>query len=609
MGVVFGDLGTSPLYALQDAFNSNYGITCSAANVLGVISLFLWSLIIIVCIKYVAVLMRADNRGEGGILALLSLLIAKGHGRRVGVWVMIALLGTAMLYGDGVITPAISVLSAMEGLQVATSAFIPYILPLTVIILLLLFIIQPLGTGRIGFLFGTILALWFGVIAVLGVCSVWKTPEVLWALDPLCGVKFFIHHGVHGLITLGSVVLCITGVEAFYADMGHFGPLPIRVAWYGVALPSLMLNYLGQGALLLRLPQNFSHPFFSLVPSWAIYFIVILAAAATIVASQALITALFSLTHQAVQLYLSPRVKIIHTSNKIIGQIYLPVLNWLLMLATITVVFIFRTSDNLAAAYGFAVSVTMAMTTVLLLFFLRLRWAWSYAKIAFTAGVFLLIDLAFVVANALKFFEGAWFTVALGFGVFLLMATWYFGHHYLIARVRHHGIPLLDFLENLKNSSVIRVKGTAVFLAQHVELVPKSLLHQLKHNQVLHERVILLTITNKETPVVESHQRLEITELPMNIKAVVANFGFKEKPFAMKILHDIAKKENTPHYDLMSTTFFLGKLNIMLSARHHGISAWLLNLFLWMRRNENDATQYFGLPPDRVVALGSLVVF
>lgn len=484
LGIVFGDLGTSPLYALQEAFHPQRGVVASADNVLGCTSLFLWSLIVMVSFKYVWVLMRADNQGEGGILALLALLVRdlsqgasarKGQTRWGGLWLLLALVGTAMLYGDGVITPAISVLSAVEGLSVATPAFDPYIVPLTVVILVGLFLIQSKGSGRVGAAFGPILALWFVVIALLGIVSLAATPAALAAFDPRHAVDFFSRNGFRGFEALGAVVLCLTGGEALYADMGHFGRRPIRLAWYGLALPALVLNYLGQAALLLRQPAAADRPFYAMVPDWALLPMVGLATLATIVASQALISAVFSLTHQAMHLGLSPRQRVVHTSAATRGQIYMPGLNWLLMLATIAVVLGFRSSASLAAAFGLAVSVTMAITTVLFMALARQRWGWSIGRILAMTGVLIVADWAFVGANALKFADGGWLPMALGGLVLLAMLSWRYGR-YQMARAHQPGDGLLleDFIVSLAGSPPHRVEGTAIFLNERAPRCPRS---------------------------------------------------------------------------------------------------------------------------------------
>ena len=615
LGIVFGDLGTSPLYALQEAFHPERGVAATAENVMGAVSLFLWSLFVMVSLKYVLVMMRADNRGEGGILALLSLLVGErkaGHvGRGAKRWIFLALIGTAMLYGDGVITPAISVLSAIEGLQVATPAFAPYIVPITVLILILLFAIQPFGSGKVGVVFGPILFAWFIVIAILGLWALRQNPAILGALNPMHGVQFFIRNGGRGFIALGAVVLCLTGGEALYADMGHFGRKPIRLDWYGLALPALALNYLGQGALLLNQPAAADRPFYSMVPAWGLYPMVALAALATIVASQALISAVFSLTRQAAQLGYSPRVAVIHTSGAVIGQVYLPTLNWLLMVATIALVILFRTSDNLAAAFGLAVSVTMAITTVLFGALARTRWNWSWWSVLAVAGVFLIADTAFALANTLKFKEGGWLPIVMGIVIFAIMGSWFTGRAVLANARRERALPLAEFIESLAVSPPHRVLGTAVFLAQDVDVVPVELLHHLKHNQILHERVVLLTMVTEEVPRVPDAERVRIEQLKLGFVKVVARFGFMEEANVPHTLDLAAARSGCEAFEPMTTTYFLGHQTLVLPQGRRKWEGWWrrwsLALFIFLGRNEHNAILRYGLPPNRVVELGQHV--
>ena len=616
LGIVFGDLGTSPLYALQEAFHPGRGVVATPENVIGCLSLFLWSLILMVSLKYVLILMRADNHGEGGILALLALLIGDSEGvarsgapgrqaRRTGLWIVLALVGTAMLYGDGVITPAISVLSAVEGLSVATPAFAPFVVPLTVLILIALFAVQSKGSGRVGVAFGPILALWFVVILALGLVSVVQTPAVLAALNPVAGIEFFQRNGFHGFEALGAVVLCLTGGEALYADMGHFGRGPIRIAWYGLALPALVVSYMGQAALLLREPAMADHPFYAMVPAWALYPMVALATLATIVASQALITAVFSLTNQATQLGLSPRFRVVHTSAATQGQIYLPALNWLLMIATIAVVVGFRSSDSLAAAFGLAVSTTMAITTVLFANLAWSRWHWSAWRVAAIAGTFLFVDLAFVCANALKFADGGWLPVLLGVGVFLLMLSWRYGRSRLVAARQGTGVLLEDFVTNMVAHPPHRVEGMAVFLSERGPEVPTVLLHHLKHNQVLHAQVMLLSLETADAPRVQPGERLTLYAFGQGFYRLVARHGFMESPNVPELLEQAAATCGGPAYDHMQTSFYLGRESLTLPHGWNLVSAVLLRLFIWMRRNELDATSHFGIPANRVVEMGA----
>jgi KUP system potassium uptake protein len=616
LGVVFGDLGTSPLYALQEAFHGGRGVTPTPDNVLGIVSLFLWALILMVSVKYVAVLMRAGNRGEGGILALLALLIGdrKHPVRRMSVFVALALLGTAMLYGDGLITPAISVLSAVEGLQIATPTFQPYVVPITIAILVGLFAVQYRGSGRVGAVFGPVLALWFVVIAILGVHAIGQDPSILAALNPLHGFRFFARNGMHGFLALGAVVLCLTGGEALYADMGHFGPNPIRVAWYFLALPALVASYLGQGALLLLHPAAADRPFYSMVPTWGLYPMVALATAATIIASQALISAVFSLTRQAAQLGYSPRVHVVHTSGSSIGQIYLPGLNWMLLVGTIVIVLAFRSSDRLAAAFGLAVSTTMAITTILFAAVARTRWRWPRWRVAGLAGVFLVADVSFVIANAFKFRDGGWLPVVLGAAVFVIMSTWQMGRRLLSDAARQRGMPIADFLTSLAINPPHRVLGTGVFLTAEASNVPLVLLHHLKHNQVLHQNVVLLTLITEEVPRVPELERVHTTELSLGFYSVVARHGFMEQPDVPAVVERAAagcavNGNRALANELGRTTYFLGRVTIVPPAAHTvgRMMQWRVKLFQLLKRNERSANLYFHIPANRVVELGTRV--
>ena len=605
LGVVFGDLGTSPLYALQEAFHGNRGVVPTPANVIGMVSLFLWALIMMVSVKYVALLMRAGNRGEGGILALLALLTRRGAPRGAGIFVLLALFGAAMLYGDGIITPAISVLSAVEGLAIATPNLAPSVIPITIGILILLFAVQPYGSGRVGVFFGPILATWFVVIAILGAHSLASNPAALAAFNPIHAIRFFGRNGAHGFLALGAVILCLTGGEALYADMGHFGRRPIRLAWYGLALPSLALSYLGQAAHLLRHPEAASRPFYSTVPLPYLYPMVILATMATIVASQALISAVFSLTRQATQLGFLPRVQIVHTSGAVAGQIYLPALNWILMLATISIVAAFRSSDRLAAAFGLAVSATMAITTILFGAVAHRRWRWSWPLVILVCGTFGIADAAFFAANAIKFVDGGWLPLLIGATVFAVMSTWSTGQKLLQASERERTIPLTVFLDSLALHPPHRVRGTAVFLARDKEGVPLVLLHHLKHNQVLHETVVLLTITTAEVPVVDERARTTVESLPLGFHRVVGRFGFMEEPNAPAILAQ-ASKAGVPLVP-ERTTYYLGRTTLVPPSERktRKMGSLRLRLFTFMKRNDRSVTLYFDMPPNRVVELGT----
>jgi KUP system potassium uptake protein len=609
LGIVFGDLGTSPLYAMQEAFHGTHGVMPTPENVVGIVSLFLWSLILMVSVKYVLMLMQADNRGEGGLLALLALLVGGRTGRvtRRGAlrWVLLAMFGTAMLYGDGVITPAISVLSAIEGIEVATPAFSHYVVPLTVVILVALFAIQPLGSGKVGVAFGPVLAIWFVVIFALGVASLARTPAILAAFNPVNGVIFFMRNGFHGFLALGAVVLCLTGGEALYADMGHFGARPIRLAWYGLALPALTASYLGQGALLLRDPHAAARPFYSAVPAWALYPMVVLATLATIVASQALISAVFSLTRQAAQLGLSPRMTVKHTSSSTIGQIYLPGLNWMLMIGTIAVVLLFRSSDRLAAAFGIAVSTTMAITTMLFAALAHVRWKWPIWRIALVAGVFMLVDLAFVAANAMKFADGGWLPLAIGALTFLASSSWLVGLRALRQSRKDSGLPLDLFISSLAVSPPTRVNGSAVFLMAPGSSVPTTLLHHLKHNQVLHQQVVLLTLMTEEIPRTSPAERCQVEHYDQGFVRITARYGYLETPHVPQLLEQASKQFGIAACNPMTTSFYLGRESLVATVHGSLLRRLLLNLFIWLHRNETDVTVHLSLPPNRVVEMGA----
>lgn len=603
LGVVFGDIGTSPLYALQDSFHGSRGVAPTEANILGVLSLFFWSLLFIVSFKYILVIMRADNRGEGGILALTALTGARSADAcgPVPIVIGLGLFGAALLYGDGVITPAISVLSAIEGLNVATPVFEPYVVPMTLVLLVGLFAIQPFGTARVGSYFGPVLATWFVAIAALGISQIAANPSILRALDPRHGVRFFAAHGISGLPILGAVILCLTGAEALYADMGHFGKKPIRLAWFTLALPSLALNYLGQGAVLLRMPDAAEQPFFRMAPHWSIYPLVILATAATIVASQALITAVFSMTHQAAQLGFCPRFRVVHTSAGERGQIYLPAANWVLMVGCMALVVGFRESSRLAAAFGLAVAGTMAITTILFGVVARTRWRWSWPVVIGLTGLFLAVDLAFFGANVLKFVEGGWLPLAIGSVVMLLMTTWYRGRALLHRYVYEDPVSVDAFLASLKEHPVHRIPGTAVFLSRKGTGVPLALLQNVRHNHVLHQRVVLLSISTEEIPFVAGRDRLGVNTHPEGIIVLDARYGFMEQPNVPALLRPLGLLSSPE-----TTTYYLSKETIIPSARP-GMAIWREALFGVLQKNASPATASFGLPADQVVELGTQV--
>ncbi|HEY6099035.1 MAG TPA: potassium transporter Kup [Anaeromyxobacter sp.] len=612
LGVVYGDIGTSPLYALKECFSGPHGVAPEPANVLGVVSLVIWALTFVVTFKYLAFVMRADNRGEGGILALMA-LVGKTETTKAGrgVLLVLGLFGAALLYGDGVITPAISVLGAIEGVAIAAPALAHLVAPITVVILVLLFLFQKRGTATVGAVFGPIMVVWFVSIAVLGVRGILIDPGVLRAVSPVHGIRFFAAHGGHGFLVLGAVVLVITGAEALYADMGHFGSRPIRVAWLAVAMPTLLLNYMGQGAALLHDPAAARNPFYLLAPQWALYPMIAIATVAAIVASQALISGAFSLTQQAVQLGYCPRVTIRHTSYTEFGQIYIPEVNWLLGLATIALVLQFQTSSSLAAAYGIAVTGTMAITTLLFHRVARDQWLWSRWTAWPLTLVFLAVDLAFFAANLVKLEEGGWFPLAAGALVFTLMSTWKRGRELLAAQLRDAGLPLELFLSDIARKNPLRVPGTAVFMTSNVGSVPPVLLHHVKHNKVLHERVVLVSLLSEEIPSVPEPERVAVRELGCGFHQVIARYGFMETPDAPAMLESIPKRDIPgPKLRLvpMETTYFLGR-ETLLPTGSSRMATWRKRLFIVMARNAQTASSFFRLPPNRVVEMGAQIQF
>ncbi|MFT3712130.1 MAG: potassium transporter Kup [Archangium sp.] len=603
LGVVYGDIGTSPLYAFRECFGGHEPLQVNDTNVLGVLSLITWALVLVVSVKYLALVLRADNHGEGGILALMALVMRKG-GRARWVVVGLGIFGAALLYGDGIITPAISVLSALEGIAVVKPGFTPFILPLSIVVLVLLFAIQRFGTGGVGALFGPVTFLWFLALAALGMKGIMQHPAVLAALNPMHGVSFFLAHGVGGSLVLGGVFLAVTGGEALYADMGHFGVKPIRVSWFALVLPALLLNYFGQGALVLENPKAVENPFFLLAPSWAVLPLVALSTAAACIASQAVISGAFSLTRQAVQLGFCPRLEIVHTSATQIGQIYVPGVNWALMLAVMALVLGFKTSSNLAAAYGIAVSSTMVITALLAFLVAREMWKWSLGLALFVFGGFFVIDTSFLVANTVKILDGGWFPLALAVGIFLLMTTWSRGRVVLNERLQETSLPLDSFLESFTVTKVLRVPGTSVFMTGNASGTPPALLHNFKHNKVVHERVVLLTVQTTDTPHVAQEERLTVTPLEHGFVRVVARFGFMQSPEVPGLLQAFAQNGLTLRE--MDTSWFLGRETLLPTSRS-GLSTWRKALFGWMSKNARPATAYFRLPPNRVVELGSQI--
>jgi KUP system potassium uptake protein len=604
LGVVFGDIGTSPLYALRECVNGSHGVAPTHENLLGILSLIVWSLTMVVTVKYLTFIMKADNAGEGGILALLALVPARKVKSAIHItWTTaLVIFGAALLYGDGVITPAISVLSAVEGLAVATTALKPGILPLTCVIIVVLFLVQRHGTAGIGRVFGPIMGVWFATIAVLGARQILRHPSVLEALSPVHALRFFANHHGHGFLVLGAVVLVITGGEALYADMGHFGRRPIRLAWYAFVMPALLLNYFGQGALVLENPAAGANPFYAMVPPGLIYPMVILATMATIIASQALISGAFSLTRQAIQLGFFPRVTIIHTSGEAEGQIYIPEINAALLVACVWLVLSFKESSALAAAYGIAVTGTMSITSVIYFQVLTRAWHWPRWRAIPLVGLFLVFDLAFFGANLMKFFDGGWFPVGLAAVIFVVMTTWKKGRALLARNLADKLLPVSLFLEDLKSMKPPRVPGTAVFMSSNPNGVPVVLLHHWKHNQVLHETVVLLSIMSENLPEIAANRRIRVNDLGQGFFHITAFYGFMQTPNVPDVMQQAAAEHRVP-YQRASTSYYLGR-ETLLATQKSGMHRWRKALFSFISRNSRSATQYFAIPPDRVVELG-----
>jgi KUP system potassium uptake protein len=606
LGVVYGDIGTSPLYALRECFHGPHAIAPTPQNILGVLSLIFWSLIIVISIKYLVFVLRADNHGEGGILSLTALATPiKPSGRSEHTFlIMLGIFGAALLYGDGVITPAISVLSAMEGLTVATPVLSRFVVPLTIVILVGLFLFQSRGTAKVGKIFGPVMLVWFAALAVLGVAQMLRHPSVLVAVSPQYAAEFFIQNGWHGFLILGAVFLVVTGGEALYADMGHFGIRPIRLVWFSIVLPALLLNYFGQGALLLDDPEAAHSPFYRLAPGWALYPMIVLATSAAVIASQAVISGAFSLTMQAVQLGFSPRLKINHTSTREYGQIFIPAVNWALMIGCIAIVIGFRTSSNLAAAYGVAVTSTMVITTILFYIVARNVWGWSALIAAPLCLFFLVIDIAFFGANIIKVADGGWFPLLLAWIVFTVMTTWKTGRRILNERIQREARPLEDFLENMERHPPRRVPGTAIFMNGNASRTPPALLHNLEHNKVLHKRVLFLTVKTKLVPFVPPEERVETEQLGNGFYRLKVYYGFMEDPDIPKVLAHLQTPGLT--YDRTDTTYFLGRETI-IAAKRPGMALWREKLFSIVAHNATSATAYFCLPPDRVVEMGEQI--
>ncbi len=605
IGVVYGDIGTSVLYAFKEVFASGH-VPITTDNVLGVLSLFFWALTIVVSVKYVALIMRADNNGEGGLMALLALasMSTKDNPRMRGILVVLGVFGVALFFGDGVITPAISVLSAVEGLEVVTPTAKPYVVPISLIVLVLLFVVQRRGTGDIGKFFGPITAVWFLAIGVVGFVHIAGNPEVLRAVSPVHAIRFSFEHHQLAFITLGAVFLCVTGAEALYADMGHFGKKPIRIAWFGLVLPSLVLNYFGQGALVLADPATAENPFFKMMPAWALLPMVVLATAATVIASQALISGAFSATKQTIQLGFLPRLSILHTSVRDTGQIYIPAVNWLLLAGVVAAVGVFGSSSALAAAYGISVSLVMVITTVMTFFVLRYRWGYPMWLCVGATGFFFVIDSAFFASNSLKIVQGGWFPLVMAIGLYIVMSTWKEGRRLLNSKIRDDAIDLPSFLDAVFVSPPIRVDGTAVFLTAEVGTVPNAMLHNLKHNKVLHANNLFVTVKNHEVPWIGLSKRLEIDSLGHDCWQVVIHYGFKNDPDVPKALQQI--KGRGCEMNSMTTSYFLSR-DTVVPTIGTGMAQWREKLFAQMHHNASAAADFLNLPNNAVVELGSKI--
>ena len=603
LGVVFGDIGTSPLYAMRECFSGAHGVPLTELNILGVLSLIVWALFIVVSGKYLLFVMRADNKGEGGILALMALLQPKDQLRRrnINLVVILGLIGAVLLYGDGIITPAITVLGAVEGLKVVTPLFEPYVLLITVMIIVSVFLMQRKGTAKIGKVFGPIILVWFLVLAAMGVSGILNHPAIFNALNPWHGARFLMEHKFHGFVVLGSIFLVVTGGEALYADMGHFGLRPIRLGWFYIALPSLLIHYFGQGALLIAKPETIANPFFSLAPSSLLYPLVILSTSAAVIASQALITGAFSLSQQAVQLGFLPRIQIKHTSADERGQIYIPVVNWALMIGTLLVVLMFKSSSALAAAYGIAVTGTMAITTILTCLVARRLWGWNMAAVGLIAAVLLTVDMAFLISNSLKIIHGGWFPLLLGAVLFTVMTTWKRGRQILAKRLIASTMPIEDFVSQVIPTVKFRVPGQAVLLTGRAEGTPPALLHNLKLNKVLHETVVLLTIITDEVAHVDPEDRMVIEPIGANFYRAIAKYGFMDAPDVPQLVH-LCRTKGIP-IDPDAAIYVLGRETV-IATEIPGMALWREHLFAFMSRNAQSAMAYFKLPAAQVIEIG-----
>ena len=607
LGVVFGDIGTSPLYTMKEVFSAgHHPLALNAGNVYGILSLITWALILIVSVKYVAFIMRADNRGEGGIMALLALASRNVEGNKVKQRniMLLGILGACMFYADGMITPAISVLSAVEGLEIAAPKLHNAIVPITLVVLFGLFWAQSKGTAVVGKLFGPVMLLWFGTLGVLGAINIAHDPSILKALNPFYAEQFFVHQPWIAFVALGAVVLAVTGAEALYADMGHFGRFPIRLAWFGFVLPALLLNYFGQGALMLHNPVAVKNPFYLLAPEWALFPLIGLATLATVIASQAVITGAFSVSRQALQLGFLPRMHIQHTSESEQGQVYMPRVNWGLMIAVMALVIGFRSSGNLAAAYGIAVTGDMVITTLLAAVVFREVWHWSKLKTGLLIGLFLIIDLAFFGANVLKIPDGGWVPLVIGLIIFVLMLTWKSGRTLLMKKIKSEAMEITPFIEAIASHPPPRVPGTAVFLTPNPEGVPHAMLHNLKHNKVLHEKVVILTVKFLDVPHTNQEERISVEAMLHEFYRITVRYGFKDEP---DIPRDLALCEARGIYlDPMDTSYFIGK-EILIASQTSEMAIWRKKIFIGMFRSAETITNQFKLPPNRVVELGSQV--
>ncbi|WP_137938554.1 potassium transporter Kup [Chitinivorax sp. B] len=607
IGVVYGDIGTSPLYTMKECFTGPHALSPTPSNILGVLSLIFWSLLIIVSLKYVVFIMRADNQGEGGSMALMALAqrcLRDDQSRGRWLLMLAGIFGTSLFFGDGMITPAISVLSAVEGLGVIAPALHSYVIPVTLTVLVFLFTVQRYGTASVGKAFGPIMVVWFLSLGSMGLASILRAPDVLTALNPFFAISFFTEHPWHSFVTLGAVVLALTGAEALYADMGHFGKSAIRRAWFCFVLPALLLNYFGQGALLIHNPEAVQSPFYLLAPKWAQVPLLILATAATVIASQAVISGAFSLTRQAVQLGYLPRLEILHTSEREIGQIYIPAINWLLFSIVICLVLGFKTSSNLAAAYGMTACGMMVITTCMAFIVARRVWGWSKPALFLAFSSLLIVDLTFFASNALKFFQGGWFPFSMGLILFTLLTTWKRGRQILAERLSADALPLDSFVEAIEAHPPTRVQGTAVFMTSSQEGVPHALLHNLKHNKVLHERVVLVTIATEDIPYVPDIDRIQIQQIGETFYTVQAAYGFKEEPNIDEIMDQCGKQQLT--FDMMDTSFFLSR-ETLIPSEMPGMALWREKVFTIMSRNALRATDFFKIPTNRVVELGTQV--